>query len=95
MSEECDSGIYNEQCGCGACGAECKKDAPDSILNAKPHFIDRLFNEAHREVESETMKRYKDMIKSKMKEKKAAELLLGNINRELEDLRLKIIQEVV
>ncbi len=61
---------------------------------AKSSPVDDLFLQAKAEVDIEVMEKYKDKLKAKLKEKYAAELIVANIERELEELRLRIFQEI-
>lgn len=53
-----------------------------------------LFEEASKEVDSEIKEKYKAQIKAKLLQKKSAELVLANIEREIHELKIKISQEL-
>lgn len=78
------------ECGCG-CEENCKEKSDQNVI---PSIVDRLFGDAEEEVRKEQLESYKRMIKNKLKQKDAAELILKNINTELAELRFKINQEL-
>ena len=78
--------------GCAGCG---KQEKSKEQFNGTISLVDDLFKTASMEVRSEELEQYKAEIKNKLKQKKAAELLLSNINREITELRFRINQELV
>lgn len=54
----------------------------------------RILEEAKREVEEEIGKKYKAEYKGLLKDKATAELVVGNIDRQIKELELKIEQEI-
>ena len=55
---------------------------------------ERVLKEARAEVEKEIVEKYKGQYKTLLKQKAAAELVVKNIDREIEDLELKINNEL-
>lgn len=63
---------------------------------AKPTVLNRakVISEAKNEVEQENLAKYKIAYKDLLRKQTAAQLIVDNIGREIQDLELKMEQEI-
>ena len=82
----------------GNCGSGSKKPEQNEDhtfdLEENKDPVQSLFDEVNKEVLVEIREKYKDEIRAKLRQKRAAELLLANIDLEIEELRIRISQEM-
>jgi len=58
------------------------------------NLVERVILEAENEVNEESLTKAKEKLKIKLREKKSAQLLLNNIAREIEDIKLELSHEL-
>lgn len=61
-----------------------------SIRGATNELVDALFQEANEETQAARLKDAKARVVSKMKQLQAAKLVVANIEREIEDLKIEL-----
>lgn len=57
-------------------------------------LVDKVIKEAEDEIYEEMVKIAKGKLKNKLREQKKAQLLLNNINREIEEIKLEIGHDI-
>ena len=65
-----------------------------SAVNAASNPIDELFSEVQEEINEDSKKKAKAKIKNLLEQKIKTERILHNIDRQIEDLKLQISQEL-
>jgi flavodoxin len=58
-------------------------------------LVANVIEEAEQEIYEEMLKKAKSKLKDKLREQKKAQLILNNINREIEEIKLELGFEIV